>query len=79
MKNENSEKKESKNNEKIENNLEDDFENDQEEEEIHTGTNTLEQANEILLKFNQRKTDKNSHEEEEDDEDLDDYIKNLEN
>ena len=45
---------------------------------MHSETNTLKQADEILLKFSQGKNNKNTPEEEEDD-DLDDYIKNLEN
>lgn len=54
-------------------------ENYHEEEDMHSETNTLKQADEILLKFSQGKNNKNTPEEEEDDDDLDDYIKNLEN
>lgn len=60
-------------------NLENNFEHE-EEEGNHVTTNTLEQANEILQKFNQGKNQKNEdNDEEEEEEDLDDYIKNLEN
>lgn len=53
----------------------------EEEEGHHATTNTLEQANEILQKFNQGKNEANAsnNEEDEEEEDLDDYIKNLEN
>jgi len=75
----------SKDNHRLEMNLEHE-EEEAEEEELHATTNTLEQANEILQKFNQGKKEKNKakdiHEDDDDDEDeedLDDYIKNLEN
>ena len=51
----------------------------EDEESHHDSTNTLEQANEILQKFNQGANEKNANNEEEEEEDLDDYIKNLEN
>lgn len=74
--NENKEKDEKQKNHQFENDLEHD-----EDEGHNDAINTLDKANEILQKFNQGKTDKNeaNEEEEDDEENLDDYIKNLQN
>lgn len=57
-----------------------DFGMDHDEEESHNiTTNTLEKANEILQKFTKSNNDNIVSNEDEEEEDLDDYIKNLEN